>query len=436
MNVYSDRDKGFDAQVAKMLQSSSLFDPTIFQQTLDIIEAVRKNGDRALCQLAKKFDGAELSPSTIRVSDAEIRGAKKVPASVKRAIRAATDNIQAFSQISRRRNWQMRNSHQALVGEKFDPLARVGLYVPGGSAPLVSTALMTVTLAKIAGCPEIVACTPCGSDGAIHPALLYALDFAGATEIYRVGGAQAIAAMVCGTTSIRPVSKIFGPGNDYVVTAKRALFGRVAIDLLPGPSELLIIADETANPNWAAADLIAQAEHGSGEERVALLATSKRFVKQVLRAVKDQLSEQPRASLIQKTLARNGWFLQVKNMEAAIAIANRFAPEHCQIMTKNSRRVSRQITTAGAIFLGDYSPTTLGDYIAGPSHVLPTGGSGRSFSGLTVDQFQHRTSIVQYRPASLKKALLPITTFAAMEGLAAHGRSASIRFKNDKRRTS
>lgn len=428
MKVYSDQDKGFDAQVAKMLQSSSLFDQTIFQQTLDIIEAVRKNGDRALCQFAKKFDGAGLTPATLRVSDAEIRKARKVPVSVKRAIRAAADNIRAFSRISRRRNWQMRNSHQAIVGEKFDPFARVGLYVPGSSAPLVSTALMTVTLAKIAGCPEIVACTPCGSDGAIHTALLYALDFAGATEIYRVGGAQAIAAMACGTTSIRPVRKIFGPGNAYVVTAKRALFGQAAIDLLPGPSEILIIADETANPDWAAADLIAQAEHGSGRERVVLLATSERFVKQVLRSVKDQIPRQPRASRIQKTLSRNGWCLQVKNLETAIAITNRFAPEHCQIMTKNSRRVSRQITTAGAIFLGDYSPTVLGDYVAGPSHVLPTGGSGRSFSGLTVDQFQRRTSIVQYHPASLKKALLPIAAFAEVEGLTAHGRSASIRF--------
>lgn len=428
MNVYSDRDKGFDAQVAKMLQSSSLFDPIIFQQTSDIIEAVRKNGDCALCQFAKKFDDAELTPATLRMSDAEIREARKVPVPVKRAVRAAAANIRAFSRISRRKNWQMSNSHQALVGEKFDPFARVGLYVPGGSAPLVSTALMTVTLAKIAGCPEIVVCTPCGPDGTIHPALLYALDFAGATEIYRVGGAQAIAAMACGTTSIHPVRKIFGPGNDYVVTAKRALFGQVAIDLLPGPSEILIIADETAKPDWAAADLMAQAEHGSGRERVVLLATSKRLVKQVLESVKAQLSEQSRASHIQKTLSRNGWCLQVKNLETAIAIANRFAPEHCQIMTKNSRRVSRQITTAGAIFLGDYSPTVLGDYVAGPSHVLPTGGSGQSFSGLTVDQFQHRTSIVQYRPASLKKALSPIAAFSTMEGLAAHGRSASIRF--------
>lgn len=428
MNVYSDQDKGFDAQVAKMLQSSSLFDPVIFQQTSGIIEAVRKSGDRALCQFTKKFDGTELTPATLRISDAEIHEARKVSVSVKRAVRAAADNIRAFSRISRRKNWQMRNSHQALVGEKFDPFSRVGLYVPGGSAPLVSTALMTVTLAKIAGCPEIIVCTPCGPDGTIHLALLYALDFAGATEIYRVGGVQAIAAMACGTTSIRPVRKIFGPGNAYVVTAKRALFGQVAIDLLPGPSELLIIADETARPEWAAADLMAQAEHGSGRERVVLLATSKRLVKQVLASVKNQLSEQPRATLIQKTLSRNGWCMQVKNMETAIAITNRFAPEHCQIMTKNSRRIARQITTAGAIFLGHYSPTVLGDYVAGPSHVLPTGSSGQSFSGLTVDQFQHRTSIVQYRPASLKKALSSIAAFAAMEGLASHGRSASIRF--------
>ncbi len=428
MNVCSDQDKNFDAQVAKMLQSSSLFDPAVLRQTAAIIEEVKQNGDHALIRFAKKFDGAQLSPATLRVSDEEIVEARKVPPSVKRAIRAATNNIRAFSRVSRRKNWQMRNSHQALVGEKFDPFARVGLYIPGGSAPLVSTALMTVTLAKVAGCPEIVACTPCGTDGKINSALLYALDNAGATEIYRIGGAQAIAALAHGTASIPPVSKIFGPGNAYVVAAKRTLFGRVAIDLLPGPSEVLILADASANPDWAAADLMAQAEHGSGSERAVLLATSKRLIARVLQSIKRQLPQQSRAASIQKTLSRNGWCLQVKTLNAAIDIANRFAPEHCQIMAQNNRQIARQITTAGAIFLGSHSPTVLGDYLAGPSHVLPTSGAGRSFSGLTVDQFQHRTSLVQYRPISLKKALSDIAAFASMEGLDAHGRSASIRF--------
>jgi histidinol dehydrogenase len=313
------------------------------------------------------------------------------------------------------------------VGEKFDPFQRVGVYIPGGTAPLVSTALMTITLAKVAGCREIVVCTPCGKDGGVNPALLFAARTAGATEIYRVGGAQAIAALAYGTPTIPRVAKIFGPGNAYVVTAKRLLVGHVAIDLLPGPSEVLVLADDTANPKFAAADLLAQAEHGSGHERVWLVTTSAKILAAVEREIARQLPKLARREFVKRALNHNGWLIQVANLADAVALTNRLAPEHCEVMTHNPRQVSEGILTAGAIFLSPWSPTVLGDYVAGPSHTLPTGGAGASFPGLTVDQFQRRTSIVEYNRAALKKALPAVQKFAELEGLDAHGKSAAVR---------
>ena len=294
---------------------------------------------------------------------------------------------------------------------------------------LITTALMTITLAKVACCREIVVCTPCGKDGSINAALLFAARAAGATEIYRVGGAQAIAALAYGTPTIRRVSKIFGPGNAYVVTAKRLLVGHVAIDLLPGPSELLVLADETANPKFAAADLLAQAEHGSGHERVWLVTTSGKIIKAVGQEMARQLPKLARREFIRRVLDNNVWLIQVKTLDDGVALANRLAPEHCEVMTRNPRKLSEKILTAGAIFLGPWSPTVLGDYVAGPSHTLPTGGAGASFPGLTVDQFQRRTSLVEYTRASLKKALPAVKKFAELEGLDSHGKSAEIRTK-------
>jgi histidinol dehydrogenase len=243
-----------------------------------------------------------------------------------------------------------------------------------------------------------------------------------------VGGAQAIAAMAYGTNTIRRVQKIYGPGNAYVVAAKRLVVGQVAIDLLPGPSELLVLADDTANARFVASDLLAQAEHGSGHERVWLVTTSGRLFKAVEKEVVRQTAELERAHFIQRALDNNGWLIQVKNLDDGIRLANQLAPEHCELMVRQARRVAKQIQTAGAIFLGAYSPTVLGDYVAGPSHTLPTGGAGASFAGLTVDQFQRRTSLVEYGLASLKKALPAVKKFAEVEGLDAHARSASARF--------
>jgi histidinol dehydrogenase len=428
MNTVRYTDAGFSKRLSALAAASSLFDPVIEQRTRTILDDVRARGDAALLELTERFDGARLTVEQLPVTQAELVAASlKADESLRAAVEDAGGNIAAFARKSRRKDWRMRNSHGAVVGEKFDPFQRVGIYIPGGTAPLVSTALMTVTLAKVAGCPEIVVCTPCGKDGSINPAVLFAARTAGATEVYRVGGAQAIAAMAYGTATIKRVQKIFGPGNAYVVTAKRLVVGHVAIDLLPGPSELLVLADDTANPKFVAADMLAQAEHGTGHERVWLATTSGKLLKAVEKEIARQQTKLPRRELVKQVLDRNGWLIQVKTLKEGVAIANQLAPEHCEVMARKAGDLSRGILTAGAIFLGPYSPTALGDYVAGPNHTLPTGGAGASFAGLTIDQFQRRTSIVEYNRASLRKALPAVRKFAEIEGLGAHGKSAEIR---------
>jgi histidinol dehydrogenase len=428
MKVIRHTDADFPGRLQELTAPSSLFDAEIERSVRVIVDAVRERGDAALLEFIERYDGAKLSVGQLRVTQAEFMEVSlKTDESLRAAVAKAENNIASFARKSKRHNWQCRNSHGATAGEKFDAFRRVGIYIPGGTAPLVSTALMTITLAKVAGCPEIVVCTPCGKDGSINSALLFAARAAGATEIYRAGGAHAIAAMAYGTDTIQRVQKLFGPGNAYVVTAKRLLVGQVAIDLLPGPSEVLVLADETANPSFAAADLLAQAEHGSGHERVWLVTTSARLLNAVEKEIAQQLPKLARREFIQRALQNNGWLIQVKTLSDAVALTNQLAPEHCEVMTRNARKLSERIRTAGAIFLGDWSPTVLGDYVAGPSHTLPTGGAGASFAGLTVDQFQRRTSVVEYTRASLKKALPTVKKFAEIEGLGAHGKSAELR---------
>ncbi len=421
-------DADFSERLSDLAAASSLFDPVIEQRTRAILEEVRARGDAALLELTRRFDGASLRADQLPITQAELVAASlNADQSLRAATADAGGNIAAFARKSRRKDWQSRNSHGALVGEKFDAFRRVGIYIPGGTAPLVSTALMTVTLAKVAGCPEIVVCTPCGKDGRINSAVLFVARTAGATEIYRVGGAQAIAAMAYGTPTIKRVQKIFGPGNAYVVAAKRLVFGHVAIDLLPGPSELLVLADDTANPRFIAADILAQAEHGTGHERVWLVTPSARLLKAVEKGLSRQQAGQSRRDLIKQVLDRNGWLIQVRTIDQGVAIANQLSPEHCELMTRGAGELSHRIYTAGAIFLGPYSPTVLGDYVAGPNHTLPTGGAGASFAGLTIDQFQRRTSLVQYDRAAIKRALPAVRALAALEGLEAHGMSAEVR---------
>jgi len=430
MNVLKHTDKNYVSQLLAIAQAAPLFDDAVDRSVRAILKAVKQDGDKALIRYAKKFDGVNITAADLVVSNPDQHNATaRTPGDVRQALEFAHKNIAAFHRKGLRKGWSGKNTQGASVGEKYDPLRRVGIYVPGGTAPLVSTALMTVTLAKVAGCKEICVCTPPGKDGQINDHLIHACQLAGAREIYKAGGAQAIAAMAYGTRIIRPVQKIFGPGNAYVVAAKRLLFGQVGVDLLPGPSELLVVADDTANPKFIAADLLAQAEHGSGQERCWLVTPSGRLLGAVERQIKRQLPKLSRQRFIKRVLKNNGWLIQVKSLNDAVGLANDLAPEHCEVMVKEAKRVVRDIVTAGAIFVGPWSPTVLGDYVAGPSHTLPTGGAGRSFAGLTVDQFQRRTSVVEYSKGALRKSVAAVRKIAGMEGLDAHGQSAAVRLE-------
>jgi histidinol dehydrogenase len=394
-----------------------------------IIKRIREKGDNGLIQLTKKYGKLKLKAENLRVTTEEILNAEKlVDAATKNAIAGAHANVRDFAKRSLRKNWSVKNAQGARVGERFDPFQRVGVYVPGGTAPLVSTAIMTSTLAQAAGVPQIAVTTPAGADGTVNAALLYALDLAGATEIYKVGGAQAIAALAFGTATIASVQKIFGPGNAYVVEAKRQVFGRVAIDLLPGPSEILVIADASANAAWIAADMLAQAEHGKGSQ-IVFITNSAKLLDAVQREIAKQLAQLSRQQHLAGVLEKDATLLLVKSLADAVALANAYAPEHASVVAKNEDALAAKIVTAGAIFLGGFSPVVAGDFVAGPSHTLPTGGSGKSFSGITADMFQRRTSIVKLDKPSLQKSLAAIETFSRIEGLDAHGKSAAIRLE-------
>lgn len=428
MNVLHYTSPSFPAALRKLDRRHI---PSVELQTYvaGIIDEVKRRGDAAVVEFAAKFDGAVLTPKKLAVTEAEFAAAaKSVPAGVKRALKAAHRNVRAFAKRSLRKNWKMKNAQGAETGEVYQPFQRVGIYVPGGTAPLISTVIMTVTLAQAAGVPEIVVCTPCGADGAVNPAMLAALQLAGATEVYRVGGAHAVAALTFGTKTIRPVDKIMGPGNKFVVEAKRQLFGAVAIDLLPGPSEVMVLADDTANPAFVAADLLAQAEHGR-DSQVLFATPSQSLLEAVQQQVAHQLTILPRAELARKSLDTGCSLLLIKDLAQGVEIANAWAPEHLSLVVsrEDESGLLPKIRTAGAIFVGNYSPVAAGDFLAGPSHTLPTGGAGKSFPGLTVDQFQRRTSIVRLSRAALKRSAPFIETFSEIEGLAAHGRSASLR---------
>lgn len=427
MRSISFKNPGFSRKLAELNRHAEPSDEV--RGTVEgIIEDVRKKGDVALLDYTRKFGGPKLAPAGIPVTPAEIKKARaSLSPEVKKALAASVANVSAFAKKSLRKNWSMKNAQGALVGERFDPLPRVGLYVPGGTAPLVSSAIMTCGFAKAAGVPEIVAVTPASPDGAVAPALLAALDLCGATEIYRVGGAQAIAALAYGTKTIRPVTKIFGPGNAYVVEAKRQVFGRVGVDLLPGPSEVLVIADSKANPAWVAADLLAQSEHGAGSV-VVLLSDSAKLISSVEKEISRQAKLSSRPAHLEKAMS-NAVLVLVKDMEQAVEVANGFSAEHVSLAVRKPELLATRLNSSGAIFLGDISPVAAGDFLAGPSHELPTGGAGKAFAGLTAEQFQRRTSIVRYDPASLKKSLPIVETFCRIEGLDAHGRSVSLRVK-------
>jgi len=390
----------------------------------EIISSVRKEGDDALIRYTKKFDGVDLARGGLVLPPRTPKPTPNVIAAVDYAIKS----VRSFSRLKKPRNWSRLNREGARVGEKFDPLERIGVYVPGGTAPLVSTALMTIPLAKEAGVREIVVTTP----PPVNETLIYALRTAGATEVYQVGGAQAIAALAYGTHTIARVCKIFGPGNAFVVEAKRQVIGACAIDQLPGPSEIAVVADETANPAFVAADMLAQAEHGHGSQ--VLLVTS---CPKLLAAVEAELAEQApkleRGKHLNEVLEKGCILVLVEDVGEAIGIVEDYAPEHLSLVIKDAHQWSAHIRNAGAIFIGNHSPVAAGDFIAGPSHVLPTGGAAKAFSGLTIDQFFRRTSIVEYPQRALHRVRPHIESMCAVEQLDAHARSVAIRFDEEKK---
>jgi histidinol dehydrogenase len=393
-----------------------------------IVEDVRLNGDKAVSKYLLRFDSAELKPDRFPLTDCEIRKAgDQISSDTKKAIDTAIINVSAFSKKRIPKNWKFSPRPGVVLGEKFAPLNRIGAYIPGGTAPLISTSVHTVAIAKCAGVREIVAVTPPNRSGEVHPALLYALSKSGATEIYRLGGVYAIAALAYGTKTIPKVDKIVGPGNAYVTTAKRIVYGDTAIDMVAGPSEIMVIADKSCRPDFIAADMLSQAEHGSGLEQAVLVTDSSELIENVKKQLVSQSASLKRSAPVAKVLANGVFFILVKNISDSAEIANRYAPEHLEIMCLKADNIASKINAAGAIFIGQWTPEPVGDFIAGPSHVLPTAGTAKYFSGLTVEQFFRRTSILKYDRKSFLKELPYIAKFAEIEGLDAHGKSASIR---------
>jgi len=395
-----------------------------------ILADVRAHGDAAIVRQAARIDGVRLAPADFRVKPAEIaRAARTLSVAERTAILVARANVLAYNRHALPAGWMGRNRQGAQVGEKHDPIRRVGINIPGGQVPLVSTVVMTVTLAQLAGVPEIAVFTPCNREGRVAGRLLAALQLCGVTEIYRVGGVYGVGAMAYGTRTVPAVDKVFGPSNAYVCEAMRQVFGTVGVGGLPGPSELMIIADETARPDFAAADLLAQAEHGSGREKICLVATAPRICAAVGAEIVAQLRSLARAECVRRVLADGFLAVEVQTLDQAAEVANDVAPEHLELLVaqRAAVRLCGQVTTAGAIMIGNDTPTALGDFTAGPSHVLPTGGSGRFSSGLRVADFMRRTSLVSYHRTSLRHAAPVVAAFAAMEQLDAHGRSVAIR---------
>ncbi|MCR5752900.1 MAG: histidinol dehydrogenase [Kiritimatiellae bacterium] len=390
---------------------------------------IRARGDAAVLELVEKFDGFRAkSAKDLRVSLDACSG-EGVPTALKRAVKDAHRRVLAFSKASLRRPWSMKTPRGGTAGEFFSPMDRVGVYVPGGTAPLASTSVMTVTLAKAAGVKEIVACTPAGKTGEVNPVLLYALKLAGATEVYRVGGIQAIGMMAFGTKTCRKVQKIAGPGNAFVTAAKRQVYGYVAIDQVAGPSEIAVLADGSVDARWVAADLLSQAEHGSGLEKSLCVCTSEKFAEKVRDEMLRQTETLSRKALVKRVIDSGGVLIVVaKDVAEGLEAVNRFAPEHFEIMTRDAMKAMRGVRSAGAVFVGPWTPESAGDFVAGPSHVLPTGGAANMFSGLTPDDFRRRHSFVAFTKADLVETLPTIEAFAGVEGLDGHGRSASIRF--------
>ena len=398
----------------------------------DIISNVRKNKDAAIFDYTKRFDGADIDASNIRVTKEEIEEAyTQVDPELIDVIRKALVNIREYHEKQRQYSWFDSKPNGTMLGQKVTPLATTGVYVPGGKAVYPSSVLMNVIPAKVAGVEKIVMVTPPGKDGKVNPNTLVAANEAGADEIYKVGGAQAIAALAYGTESIPKVDKIVGPGNIYVALAKKAVYGYVSIDSIAGPSEILVLADETANPRYVAADLLSQAEHDELASAI-LVTTSKELAEAVSVEVDKFIAELSRKEIMTKSIENYGYILVADNMQDAIDAANDIASEHLEIMTKNPFEVMTKIKNAGAIFIGEYSSEPLGDYFAGPNHILPTNGTAKFFGPLSVDDFVKKSSIIYYSKEALEPIHKDIIKFATSEQLTAHANSIKVRFEEEK----
>ncbi|MCI9491826.1 MAG: histidinol dehydrogenase [Lachnospiraceae bacterium] len=404
-----------------------------YEERVDgIIGQIREKGDEALFSYTKQFDGAQVDSKNIRATREEIEEAYKLTdPKLVAVMEKSLKNIWSYHEKQKQYSWFDSRPDGVMLGQKVTALARVGVYVPGGKAAYPSSVLMNVIPAKVAGVEKIIMATPCNKEGKVNPATLVAADLAGVDEIYKAGGAQAIAALAFGTKSIPKVDKIVGPGNIYVALAKKAVFGHVSIDSIAGPSEILVLADGTANPRYAAADLLSQAEHDELASAI-LITDSEAFAEQVSTEIDKFTTELPRKGIIEKSLENYGYILVAENMDEAIGAANEIASEHLEILTADPYGTMMKIKNAGAIFLGEYSSEPLGDYFAGPNHVLPTNGTAKFFSPLGVDDFIKKSSIVSYSREALEPVYKDIVQFATSEQLTAHANSIKVRFETSK----
>lgn len=398
----------------------------------DILKKVRAEGDSAVFAYTKEFDKVEITADTVRVTEDEIREAyDAVDPSLVEVIRKALVNIRSYHEKQKQNSWFSSTEDGTMLGQKVTPLKRVGVYVPGGKAVYPSSVLMNIVPAKVAGVDQIIMTTPPGKDGKVCPTTLVAAKEAGADKVYKVGGAQAVGALAYGTESIPKVDKIVGPGNIFVALAKKAVYGYVSIDSIAGPSEILVLADETANPRYVAADLLSQAEHDELASAI-LITTSRELAEKVSSEVEEFVKVLSRKEIIQKSLDNFGYILIAEDMDEAVEAANEIASEHMEIVTRNPFEIMMKVRNAGAIFIGEYSSEPLGDYFAGPNHVLPTNGTAKFFSPLSVDDFIKKSSIVYYSREALGKIHKDIEQFAKAEQLTAHANSVAVRFENEK----
>lgn len=414
------------AKLARIRKRSVVLDADLMRQVESIIDEVRRRGDAALIEYAARFDGCAMQPSELRIGEDELRRiAANADASLVKSLKEAISNVRRFHEYELQESWEIETEDGVRLGQRITPIERVGLYVPGGTASYPSSVVMNVVPAQVAGVKRIVIATPPRSLRE-NPAVAAALWQLGVSEVYAVGGAQAIAALAYGTETVPPVDKITGPGNRYVTAAKKLVFGSVGIDSIAGPSEIAIIADDTARADFVAADLLAQAEHAE-DACAVLLTTSVQLANDVATEVSRQAEELPRRAVVEKSLAQYGAIMLVNDLDEACAIVNQLAPEHLELVTRADEAVAANVLHAGAIFFGHYTPEVVGDYFAGPNHVLPTAGAARFSSALGVYDFVKRTSVLRYSREALRHATEKILTLANAEGLDAHARSAAIR---------